>query len=90
MWRGDREVLAGVSLEASAGDCAHVPGPNGSGKTTLLRVIAGLLTPEKGIVAWRGRYRHLYVSVRVGRVDSVSGPQVRLRMLTPDCHIALS
>jgi heme exporter protein A len=55
VWRGDREVLAGVSLEASAGDCVHVLGPNGSGKTTLLRVIAGLLTPEQGTVAWGGR-----------------------------------
>jgi heme exporter protein A len=55
VWRGDREVLAGVSLEASAGDCVHVLGPNGSGKTTLLRVIAGLLTPESGTVEWGGR-----------------------------------
>lgn len=55
MWRGDREVLAGVGLEAAAGDCVHVLGPNGSGKTTLLRVIAGLLTPEQGTVEWNGR-----------------------------------
>ncbi len=55
MWRGDREVLAGVGLEAASGDCVHVLGPNGSGKTTLLRVIAGLLMPERGSVEWNGR-----------------------------------
>jgi len=55
VWRGDREVLAGVGLEAAAGDCVHVIGPNGSGKTTLLRVVAGLLTPEQGTVEWNGR-----------------------------------
>jgi heme exporter protein A len=55
VWRGDREVLAGVSLEASAGDCVHVLGPNGSGKTTLLRVIAGLLPAEGGRVTCDGR-----------------------------------
>jgi heme exporter protein A len=54
-WRGDRPVLDSVSLEAGAGECVHVLGPNGSGKTTLLRVIAGLLTPEKGKVEWGGR-----------------------------------
>ncbi len=47
-------MLAGVGLEAAAGDCVHVLGPNGSGKTTLLRVIAGLLTPEQGTVEWNG------------------------------------
>ena len=55
VWRGDRQVLAGVSLEAAAGECVHVLGPNGSGKTTLLRVIAGLLLPEAGQVACNGR-----------------------------------
>jgi heme exporter protein A len=55
VWRGDRHVLRGVSMDAVAGDCVHVAGPNGSGKTTFLRVVAGLLTPEQGSVQWRGR-----------------------------------
>ncbi len=55
MWRGERRVLAGLSLDVGAGDCVHVLGPNGSGKTTLLRVVAGLVTPEAGTVEWGGR-----------------------------------
>ena len=55
VWRGERAVLAGIALEAAAGECVHVLGPNGSGKTTLLRVVAGLLTPEQGTVEWKGR-----------------------------------
>lgn len=55
VWRGDRKVLDGVSVDAAIGDCVHVSGPNGSGKTTLLRVIAGFLAPEQGTVTWRGR-----------------------------------
>jgi heme exporter protein A len=55
VWRGDRHVLRGVSMDAAAGDCVHVAGPNGSGKTTFLRVVAGLLTPEQGSVQWQGR-----------------------------------
>lgn len=54
-WRGDRRVLAGVSLELEATDCVHVLGANGTGKTTLLRVITGLLSPEHGRVEWGGR-----------------------------------
>ncbi len=55
VWRGDRQVLRGLSVDAVPGNCIHVAGPNGSGKTTLLRVLAGLLTPEQGSVTWQGR-----------------------------------
>ncbi|HEU0225101.1 MAG TPA: cytochrome c biogenesis heme-transporting ATPase CcmA [Steroidobacteraceae bacterium] len=55
LWRGERHVLRGLSVEAASGDCVHLAGPNGSGKTTLLRVLAGLLTPEEGGVSWRGQ-----------------------------------
>jgi heme exporter protein A len=55
VWRGDRHVLRGVSLDVHAGELMHVSGPNGTGKTTLLRVICGLLRPEQGSVAWQGR-----------------------------------
>ncbi|HYD98363.1 MAG TPA: heme ABC exporter ATP-binding protein CcmA, partial [Alphaproteobacteria bacterium] len=30
-------------------------GPNGAGKSTLLRLLAGLLRPESGMLAWEGR-----------------------------------
>ena len=55
VWRGDRHVLRGVSLEVHPGELMHVSGPNGTGKTTLLRVVSGLLRPEKGSIAWQGR-----------------------------------
>jgi heme exporter protein A len=55
LWRGDRPVLRGLSVDAMAGNCIHVAGPNGAGKTTLLRVLAGLLSPEEGGVHWQGQ-----------------------------------
>lgn len=45
---GKREVLAGVSLQAPAGEWFCLLGPNGVGKSTLLRCISGALTPSAG------------------------------------------
>jgi heme exporter protein A len=55
VWRGDRHVLQGLSIEVYPRELLHVSGPNGTGKTTLLRVVSGLLHPEQGSVSWRGQ-----------------------------------
>src|ERR1700688_3165842 len=55
VWRGDRHVLKGVSLNLRPRQLLHVSGPNGTGKTTLLRVVCGLLRPEQGAVSWLGK-----------------------------------
>ncbi len=54
VWRGDRHVLKGVSLNLGPRQLLHISGPNGTGKTTLLRVVCGLLRPEQGLVSWLG------------------------------------
>src|ERR1700730_1946657 len=54
VWRGDRHVLKGVSLNLRPRQLLHVSGPNGTGKTTLLRVVCGFLRPEQGLVSWLG------------------------------------
>jgi heme exporter protein A len=55
VWRGDRHVLKGVSLQVAPRQLLHISGPNGTGKTTLLRVVCGLLRPEQGQVSWGGK-----------------------------------
>jgi ABC-2 type transport system ATP-binding protein len=48
---GDREVLRGVSFDATAGELVAVVGPNGAGKTTLLSILAGIQRPSAGNVS---------------------------------------
>jgi heme exporter protein A len=55
VWRGERHVLKGVSIQLRPHELLHIAGPNGAGKTTLLRVASGLLRPEQGAVTWRGQ-----------------------------------
>jgi heme exporter protein A len=55
VWRGDRHVLKGVTLQVEPREVLHITGRNGSGKTTLLKVACGLLRPEQGRVSWLGR-----------------------------------
>ena len=47
-------ALKDVSLRMESGVWGIV-GPNGAGKTTLLRILATLLTPTQGTVAWQGQ-----------------------------------
>ncbi|CAA7622971.1 Cytochrome c biogenesis ATP-binding export protein CcmA [Magnetospirillum sp. LM-5] len=50
--RGGRVVFAGLSFQVAPGDALVLLGPNGSGKSSLLRVMAGLLKPASGRLAW--------------------------------------
>ncbi|MDH4349508.1 MAG: ABC transporter ATP-binding protein, partial [Gemmatimonadota bacterium] len=52
---GAVRALRGVDLTLAPGDVLLVLGPNGAGKSTLLRTLAGLLRPQAGTVAVRGR-----------------------------------
>jgi ABC-type lipoprotein export system ATPase subunit len=46
----DVPVLDGVSLSVYAGEVLAVTGPSGSGKSSLLALLAGLATPDSGVV----------------------------------------
>lgn len=52
---GKVKALDDVTFSVSEGQSVIVFGPSGSGKTTLLRLIAGLETPDTGVISIAGR-----------------------------------
>ena len=61
-----------VSFRVDRGDAVAVIGRNGAGKSTLLKMIAGLLKPDAGRVAIRGRVQAL-ISLGTGFSGGLSG-----------------
>lgn len=53
--RGERRVFAGLDFALGEGGALVLTGPNGSGKSSLLRLMAGLLKPTQGRLAWGER-----------------------------------
>jgi len=51
----DFEVLKGVTLELYQGENLVVLGRSGTGKSVLIKIIAGLLTPDEGMVQVLGQ-----------------------------------
>jgi lipopolysaccharide transport system ATP-binding protein len=48
-------AVRNVSFELRRGDCLGLIGRNGAGKTTLLKMLNGLIKPDAGRIAIRGR-----------------------------------
>ena len=46
-----RSFRASADLTVEPGETVALVGPSGAGKTTVLRVVAGLLTPDEGLVS---------------------------------------
>jgi len=71
-----KSILEPLDLALESGECLAVIGPNGAGKTTLLRLLAGLLAPVGGDLAWKGEdYGSLKRRQMARRIAYV--PQVR-------------
>jgi tungstate transport system ATP-binding protein len=52
--RGGRRILDRLDVEIAGSGTLVLVGPNGAGKSVLVRVLAGLLSPTEGRVAWAG------------------------------------
>lgn len=73
MASGERFVaLDDVSFVLNAGESLGVIGRNGSGKSTLMKVIAGVLTPDRGGLDLQGRLQAL-INLGAGFDRQLSG-----------------
>ncbi len=59
---GAAPLFVDLSFGVHEGDRVGLVGPNGAGKSTLLRILAGIETPDDGIVSLRRRTRMAYVA----------------------------
>jgi heme exporter protein A len=71
--RAGREVFQKLEFTVRGGEMMAVTGPNGTGKSSLLRLIAGLLEPAQGRLAFRGGDAELTIGEQahyVGHLDA--------------------
>jgi NitT/TauT family transport system ATP-binding protein len=52
---GSVPVLGGLSFDIPEGDFVSIIGPSGCGKTTIFNIIAGLVAPDAGTLAYEGQ-----------------------------------
>lgn len=48
----DKQVLSDIGFSVPLGTLLHLRGSNGCGKTTLLKLLAGILSPERGEIRY--------------------------------------
>ena len=73
--------LRDVTFSIQGGEGTALIGRSGSGKTTLLRVLAGVLTPDRGNLEVRGRVASL-LSVDAGLLSLLTGRENALLLGT--------
>ncbi len=63
---GSGSLLQRLNMAIYPGELVALAGDNGTGKSTIAKIIAGLLKPQKGQVAWSDGARSLKLGRRVG------------------------
>ena len=76
---GAREVIAGISLVARAGQVTAVIGPNGAGKSTLMRALNGAKEIARGEILLDGKPLREYPRRTIGRRIAVVAQEAELR-----------
>jgi lipopolysaccharide transport system ATP-binding protein len=74
MWRRQRFwALKDVSFDLYKGDSLGVVGKNGAGKSTLLRLLANVMSPDRGTVSGASSLRISLLSLQLGFLSHLNG-----------------
>jgi lipopolysaccharide transport system ATP-binding protein len=74
-------ALNDVSFSVGSGERLGVIGPNGAGKTTLLKALAGIYTPQQGIVTVNGHVCPLFEFATGFEMNGSGWDNIRTRSL---------
>jgi ATP-binding cassette subfamily F protein uup len=74
---GSRPLFEGLSFGLFEGERTGLIGPNGTGKSTLVKILAGLDTPDQGILSRRKGLRVGYLAQSDTFGDPAAGASVR-------------
>ncbi|MBM3354966.1 MAG: ATP-binding cassette domain-containing protein [Betaproteobacteria bacterium] len=80
----DTEVVCGVNLEVTPGECFGLLGPNGAGKTTTLNLCLGMTEPDAGAIRLLGEP----VPERAREARAAVGVVPQFDNLDPDFSVA--
>ncbi|MGE0359358.1 MAG: ABC transporter ATP-binding protein [Vicinamibacterales bacterium] len=80
---GEIAAVHDVSIEVRPGEIVGLLGPNGAGKTTTLRMLAGILSPDRGEVLVDGLDLHADPIAAKRRIGFLSGDTQLYQRLTP-------
>lgn len=58
-WFGGVHALKGVDFYVAKGEIVGLIGDNGAGKSTLIKILAGVYSPNRGIIRFNGREVHI-------------------------------
>lgn len=64
-------ALNGINMEIHQGDIYGFVGKNGAGKTTLIRILAGLVTPTKGVIELFGERNPKTLYIPRSRINGI-------------------
>ncbi len=73
-------ALDEVSFAVSSGEVFGFVGGNGAGKTTTMRIVLGVLSPDAGVVAWKGNPIDADMRRRIGYMPEERGLYPKMKV----------
>lgn len=81
--KGNKTLFRQVNFAMQPGQRVLVQGANGAGKSTLLKIVAGLLSPDHGLVTYQGHPLRHHVAQYFNQMSYLGHQNGLKQLLTP-------